>query len=430
MNQRGKSLLFLGFIFLSFSTITAQVTGWEVKNCGKDLFLTDVFFLNADTGWMAGCGYSNDVSYGLIMNTTDGGASWTTQDSSDTYLNAIQFTDKDHGWAVGWRDSEYYGAVHYTSDGGNSWILKDSCKYDLDNVFFVNVDTGYAVGGARSQTTVLKTIDAGENWVELDAWGGHMYAVYFLNGSEGWMAGERGAVLKTMDGGETWENSYVDVGQGNVRSLFFLDQDTGWIVGDSHMYKTINGGESWESLLEDISCSYIDCHFFNANSGWVCGDQNFKALLMFTSDGGENWQLPVSMANLSTFRALFFINDSTGWCAGGDGTILKTKPEGIVSVYGRESTGNEALDHSGLQQNFPNPFSTTTHISYSVSVFGQVSLIIYNMQGEEVKILLNGRQAAGKYTLTFDGSELATGIYYYRLTDSGKSAVKEMVIVR
>ena len=429
MYQKGKYFFWLFITFTCFTPSFSQVNGWELQNCGKDLFLTDVFFLNVDTGWVVG--YEGFGEYGLIMNTTDGGANWTTQDSSDTQFMAVEFTDRDHGWAVGYRSSDYYGAIFHTSDGGQSWFFKDSCEKDLNDIFFLNADTGYVVGGGRSRTTILRTTDAGENWNSLDAYGGHMYTVCFINSLVGWAAGERGAVLKTVDGGNNWNTTYMDVGFANITSIHFIDQDNGWMVGGDHIFKTTDGGESWESQVEKSNFNYYySCYFINSNSGWISGYGNSLSFILYTEDGGESWQVQSSMSNNNYLYSLCFINDTTGWCAGSNGHILKTTSGGIVSVDAIESAQNGNPEQYRLQQNFPNPFNAITTIAYNLPASGHVSLVVYNMQGEEVKILVNGMQSAGKYSLTFDGSGLSGGIYYYKLTDTGGTSVNEMLLIR
>jgi len=428
MCQNRKCFIWFFIASICFTPSFSQVDGWDSQNCGNDLFLQDVFFLNADTGWVVG--YEGFGEYGLIMNTTDGGANWTTQDSSDTQFMAVEFTDRDHGWAVGYRNSDYYGAIFQTSDGGQSWFFKDSCEKELNDIFFVNADTGYAVGGGRSRTAILRTTDAGENWNSLDAYGGHMYTVCFINSLMGWAAGERGAVLKTVDGGDSWNTTYLDVGFANITSIHFIDQDNGWLVGLDQIFKTTDGGESWETQEGLTNHYYNSCYFINSNSGWVCGHKSSEANIMFTSDGGESWQVQSSVSNINYLNSLFFINDTTGWCAGSNGNILKTITGGIVSVNDMEFAQYGKPEQFRLEQNFPNPFNFATTIAYNLPASGQVRLVVCNMQGEEVRILVNGKQLAGKYSLTFDGSGLTSGIYYYKLTDTWRISVKEMLLIR
>ncbi len=90
-----------------------------------------------------------------------------------------------------------------------------------------------------------------------------------------------------------------------------------------------------------------------------------------------------------------------------------------------------------LAQNFPNPFNPTTKIRYTVGATrGQesgtsaVRLAVYNVLGQEVAVLADGQQAPGSYEATFDGSKLASGIYFYRLTAGTFSTMKAMVLTK
>ena len=273
MHPTGKRLIVLLMALLTYTSSMAQLSGWTMFNCGKDLYLTDVFFLNADTGWTVG--YDRTGSYGLIMGTTDGGENWVVQDSSLTVFMAIQFTDSEHGWALGYQNSANQGALHQTNNGGDSWSLNKSFRYELNDLHFLNSDTGYVVGGGRRQTAVFKTTDAGENWDSLNAWGGHMYTVFFVNDTLGWVAGETGAVSKTVDGGNSWNTSYVDVGFFNIVSLHALDTDRAWMAGNDQIFKTKDGGEVWEAKADPTNLKHKSCFFTDSVTGWVSLD-NFS----------------------------------------------------------------------------------------------------------------------------------------------------------
>ena len=74
-----------------------------------------------------------------------------------------------------------------------------------------------------------------------------------------------------------------------------------------------------------------------------------------------------------------------------------------------------------LNQNYPNPFNPVTTISYQLPKKGQVALKIYNSLGKEVRELVNNYQAAGNYTVKFDGSDLTSGVYFYKIMVSNSS---------
>jgi hypothetical protein len=88
-----------------------------------------------------------------------------------------------------------------------------------------------------------------------------------------------------------------------------------------------------------------------------------------------------------------------------------------------------------LEQNYPNPFNPVTTIKYSVPEVGIsfmkfISLKIYNALGEEVATLINEEKPAGSYTVKFDGSNLPSGVYIYRLTAGSYSAAKKLILLK
>jgi Secretion system C-terminal sorting domain len=83
-----------------------------------------------------------------------------------------------------------------------------------------------------------------------------------------------------------------------------------------------------------------------------------------------------------------------------------------------------------LDQNYPNPFNPTTGIQYSVAGNQKVTLKVYNILGEEVATLVNEVKNAGTYNAMFNGSKLASGIYYYRLQSGNQVEMKKMMLIK
>ena len=83
-----------------------------------------------------------------------------------------------------------------------------------------------------------------------------------------------------------------------------------------------------------------------------------------------------------------------------------------------------------LSQNYPNPFNPTTTIQFTVAKQEVIKLVIYNTLGEEVKTLIDANYAPGKYTVTFDASEFASGLYIYRISNASTMITKKMMLLK
>ncbi|MFA3781815.1 family 10 glycosylhydrolase [Melioribacteraceae bacterium 4301-Me] len=83
-----------------------------------------------------------------------------------------------------------------------------------------------------------------------------------------------------------------------------------------------------------------------------------------------------------------------------------------------------------LQQNYPNPFNPTTIISYHLPVSSHVTLKVFDLLGREVAVLVNEEKTPGNYEVKFDGSNFASGIYFYRINAGNYSQMKKMILLK
>lgn len=83
-----------------------------------------------------------------------------------------------------------------------------------------------------------------------------------------------------------------------------------------------------------------------------------------------------------------------------------------------------------LSQNFPNPFNPTTNIQYSIPKEGFVKIEFYSITGEKISTLVNENQQAGVYQISFDGSKLNSGVYFYQITTNGFTQTKKMTLIK
>jgi len=83
-----------------------------------------------------------------------------------------------------------------------------------------------------------------------------------------------------------------------------------------------------------------------------------------------------------------------------------------------------------LQQNYPNPFNPSTSIQYAISSTQFVTLKVYDLLGREVATLVNEEKTTGSYEVEFNGNNLTSGIYFYKLQAGSFVETKKMVLIK
>ncbi|MEX0686974.1 MAG: T9SS type A sorting domain-containing protein [Balneolales bacterium] len=99
-------------------------------------------------------------------------------------------------------------------------------------------------------------------------------------------------------------------------------------------------------------------------------------------------------------------------------------------IVGVEDNQTDLPNKATLHQNYPNPFNPSTEISYQLSENSKVILEVFNVLGQQVKVLVNQNQAAGLHTVTFETGALPSGIYFYRLQAGDYIQTRQMMLVK
>jgi hypothetical protein len=107
---------------------------------------------------------------------------------------------------------------------------------------------------------------------------------------------------------------------------------------------------------------------------------------------------------------------------------VQVDPPNVTGIGGSES--GRGVDQFVLSQNFPNPFNPSTTIRYGLPRAADVTLVVYNALGQEVVRLVDTHQESGYHEVRFDGSNVASGVYFYRLRAGEFSQTKRLMLVR
>jgi hypothetical protein len=116
--------------------------------------------------------------------------------------------------------------------------------------------------------------------------------------------------------------------------------------------------------------------------------------------------------------------------AGNTGTINDSLLVTNQATGIRGQTNSTPPREFSLEQNYPNPFNPATTIRYALARRCQVTLAVFNTLGQEVAVLQNGEQEAGFHDVRFDGSGLASGVYFYRIQAADFTRTCKMLLMK
>jgi photosystem II stability/assembly factor-like uncharacterized protein len=283
--------------------------GWFWQNpYPHGAHLNKVQFISSSTGWAVG----ND---GLVLKTTDGGASWQENFTGSVFyeLTDIQFFDLNNGVAAGTDDFSGDGIMLKSTDGGESWTLLNGSIDYVKAISFINPDIGYAAADE-----IYKTTDGGNTWNEVLYANGDFHDVYaILNNVTA--VGFNG-IYRSTDGGANWVlqasglNTYLS-------GIHLFDNNYGIVIGSSGtILKTTNGGITWLSIPSGTTKTLTGISFSGTAAGVICGEDG---IILKTTDGGNNWTIQASGTN-RLLRSISLSNLNNGTAVADYGTIIRT----------------------------------------------------------------------------------------------------------
>lgn len=307
---------------------------WEVIPLKTHARFNSVYFLDDQTGWLAGGSHATEG--GLLGRTTDGGLHWDFESrvaNSDTNsLTSVHFLNRATG-IVGTDNGE----VLMTTDAGLTWQTRLKASGGFGNAVsefeFVSSTTAYAVIGDR----VIQTRDAGYTWQcltnpsgscpappqctgaeinpKLDA-----TAIAFLTSTEAVAISRRYSVALSHDGGCTWEIRKSLTGADHLRltDLDFIDAQHGWIVGEEGFAaSTSDGGSQWSIQNTGVGADFTAVRFINRLEGYIIGRRINRSgsVILHTEDSGQTWSQERTVDN-DLLLSLFTNDTGSIWAAG------------------------------------------------------------------------------------------------------------------
>lgn len=248
-------------IFVTTVCISTQDGGqtWShspLNNASGNTF--KCYFLNANEGFIAGRGAGGNS--GMFMKTTNGGTSWTVLATFTERLNNVFFLNANTGWVMGKN-----GLLQKTTDGGITWSAQSVTTEDGFSMRFYNATTGlFSCGGGE----LYRTTDGGVTWQAVISGTGDNLMSISISGNDAWICGEGGAVVYSNSTGQTWV-AQTSTTTLDFNDVAFVNSTEGWLVGLSgEMKYTVDGGNTWNTQTNASNADILSIEMRNSGLGW------------------------------------------------------------------------------------------------------------------------------------------------------------------
>lgn len=427
-----KFALIIFFFAISIPSAFSQ-PHWTPTNALANGRYDDTYFININTGYIVWGG-------GMMYKTTDAGNTWINNyNNPSVRFRCIGFFDENNGVMGTLTDT---ASFFRTTNAGANWtkvtdfLGTGPSPRGVCGINIVNENLAYAVGIYDTPAYFLKSTNKGANWTSIKvdtSLARGLVDVYFWSADSGIVVGNyslspapnttRAAVLFTSDGGNSFNRVYLSPRPFEwCWKISFPTKNTGYVsvqaLNRTVVLKTTNRGQNWTDFVMTDFVNIQGIGFANENTGWVgkSTGSTYK-----TTDGGTTWNEDAWGQNVNRFR---MFSDTSGYAAGLIVYKFTTKPVGIQQI------SSEIPGQSYLSQNYPNPFNPVTNIKYKLTYHNFVILKIYDTKGKEISELVNDIQNPGEYSISFDASELPSGVYYYKLITSEFQETRKMVLIK
>jgi photosystem II stability/assembly factor-like uncharacterized protein/subtilisin-like proprotein convertase family protein len=189
--------------------------------------------------------------------------------------------------------------------------------YDIESLSGLTIAVG-------SYGTILSS--TGSGWQIRDAETKNALWSVSMKGIHAWVCGNEGIMLHCSDGvGYLWEKQTTGITNKQLLSVFFLNENYGWSVGNQEtIIRTTNGGVDWQVIRDyTTSIHYFEVFFHDETNGWLCGASGLNGYLAQTTDGGQRW-IKYAIPPSPRLYGLHFADTSFGCTVGTAGTIYRT----------------------------------------------------------------------------------------------------------
>jgi len=405
---------------------TNRGTNWTNLNAG--LTLTQFYRIAADPNNV------NHVMGGTQDNGTQrtlGTANWTAAFGGDG--GEVCFHSQSSQYILG--ETQNNG-VQRSQNGGSGWSGATSGLTGSGawvGPIISHPTTAGIFYTARQQ--VFQSTNWGASWTGISSGTSGIIREMAISRSDPSLmyATSSSLIFKSTNGGVNYTSVTIGLPGRTITSVNIHPDSSQVAVvtysgfGAGKVYKTTNGGTTWNNISGNLPDSPVnDALIYYPGTSTSILYAAMDVGVFFSSDYGTTWvELADGLPNTVAMHLDYHQTTNTLRIGThGRGVWETPNPVGLINY------SNQVPSGFSLQQNYPNPFNPVTTIKYDILTEGFVKLAVYDILGRELKSIISQNQRPGTYTAQFDGSQLASGVYFYKLQANGFTETKKMMITK
>ncbi len=252
---------------------------------------------------------------GLVLSSVDGGKTWNQNSlNSSKSLSDVYIFPTGKTLIVGDSSSLYFSPKFLDS----LQTIPIEKGYTLFKIKFLDDYTGFITG---NKGLILKTVNGGVNWFKVNTNSDEViFDLSFFDTRRGFAVGWNGTILTTNNGGESWNKSGDAITDNYLKSIDLTKDGYGLIVGgDGTVLRTTDFGKSWEKTKLNSAGGFQKVKFISDNNSIIIGS---RGTILISKDKGETWDL-VDSHFFSNMNGLSISSYGQVFIVGVNGSILK-----------------------------------------------------------------------------------------------------------
>lgn len=315
--------------------------------------------------------------------------------------------------------------VYRSTDMGTSWTQVNN---GLNTIYVLSIasygDTIFA--GTESYGGIYVSTNNGNNWrIASNGMTGISTRKIVIDGEKIFAGCENGGVFLSTNNGTNWKSINNGLLSTSIWSLEISNGNLYAGTLDLGIFKSSNYGVSWNSISNGISSEIITA--ISASDNIIIAGTYEKGIFLST-DYGESWikkNQGLWRDDYRIYSLLIYNNHIYSGVL--NFSLWKRSISDIVNI---QSVSSEIPENYYLYQNYPNPFNPETKIKFNIPQNNFVNLSVYDLLGQKVKVLVNENLSPGTYEFSFDGLNLPSGVYFYKLDVGNFTQTKKMTLIK